>query len=191
MMTGCRSAIGNALCVAGAERHTLIVLREWLVLCFLALFVMPVCAGDPHPPQLNVTFVAQPAPVLQDGSGKKLATRANPLRRAARGETFTQEFTIHGPDGQQRWFEANGRPVQPHRAPAAQGGVVVIRDVTDRSLRQLQDQFVTVASHELRNPLTALRGSLEMLLRSLPPEPGNSRAGQYASLGLEQSQLDR
>lgn len=34
----------------------------------LLLFIMPVLAGDPHPPQLSVSFLAQPAPIVQDGS---------------------------------------------------------------------------------------------------------------------------
>ena len=36
--------------------------------CLFLLFVTPVRAGDPHPPQLNVTFLAQPAAIVQDGS---------------------------------------------------------------------------------------------------------------------------
>ena len=39
-----------------------------LVTCLLAFFVTPVFAGDPHPPQLNISFLAQPEPIVQDGS---------------------------------------------------------------------------------------------------------------------------
>jgi hypothetical protein len=45
-------------------------------------------------------------------------------------------FTRPGLDGTRRRFEATGQPIQ--SAEAGQGGVVVIRDVTDRSLRQRQ-----------------------------------------------------
>jgi hypothetical protein len=34
----------------------------------LTLFATPLLAADPHPPQLNVSFLAPPAPILQDGS---------------------------------------------------------------------------------------------------------------------------
>jgi hypothetical protein len=37
-------------------------------LCFFLHFVTPVRASDPHPPQLNVTFLAQPAAIVQEGS---------------------------------------------------------------------------------------------------------------------------
>jgi hypothetical protein len=39
-----------------------------LIVFLLLLFMTPVLAGDPHPPQLSVSFLAQPAPIVQDGS---------------------------------------------------------------------------------------------------------------------------
>jgi len=35
---------------------------------FLLLFSTPVLASDPYPTQLSVTFLAPPAPIVQDGS---------------------------------------------------------------------------------------------------------------------------
>ncbi len=39
-----------------------------LTVFFLLLFMAPVLAGDPHPPQLSVSFLAEPAPIVQNGS---------------------------------------------------------------------------------------------------------------------------
>src|SRR5713226_1556720 len=39
-----------------------------LAACFLVLFTTPLFASDPHPSQLYVSFLAQPAPIVQDGS---------------------------------------------------------------------------------------------------------------------------
>ena len=39
-----------------------------LTACFLWLFSTPLFASDPHPPQLNVSFLSRPAPIVQDGS---------------------------------------------------------------------------------------------------------------------------
>ena len=39
-----------------------------LAVCLLMFFATPLLAGDPHPPQLNVSFLATPAPIVQDGS---------------------------------------------------------------------------------------------------------------------------
>src|SRR6516225_726254 len=43
-------------------------LRWSVIYCLLLLTTMPARGGDPHPPQLNVTFLAEPAPLVQDGA---------------------------------------------------------------------------------------------------------------------------
>jgi two-component system, chemotaxis family, CheB/CheR fusion protein len=124
-------------------------------------------------------------PPLEDTSGNRLAARAHPARMAARGETFAQPFTVERGDGTRRWFEASGQPL---RVDGLGGGVVVIRDVTERSLRELQEQFVALAGHELRTPLAALRGSLQLLQRAAG-EARRERAERYVSVALEQARL--
>jgi two-component system CheB/CheR fusion protein len=74
--------------------------------------------------------------VPQDAEGQPLPAGETPRARAARGETFSMTFTLPGADGVRCRFEATGQPIQ--SAEAGQGGVVMIRDVTDRSLRQRQ-----------------------------------------------------
>ncbi|MEK7452920.1 MAG: ATP-binding protein [Patescibacteria group bacterium] len=45
------------------------------------------------------------------------------------------------------------------------GGVIVIRDVTeDRKLNEAKSEFISIASHQLRTPLTTIRWYSEMLL---------------------------
>lgn len=124
-------------------------------------------------------------PQLEDATGKPLSTRANLAKLAARGETFTQAFTIAAPDGSRRWYEATGRPIRQH---GMAGGVVVIRDVTDRSLRQMQEQFVALTSHELRTPLAALRGSLQLLQKALG-DVADERVAHYLELGVVQTRF--
>jgi two-component system CheB/CheR fusion protein len=124
-------------------------------------------------------------PALEDASGHRLPSRMHPARMAARGETFMQPFTVQREDGSRCWFEASGQPI---RMDAMGGGVVVIRDVTDRSLRQLQEQFVALAGHELRTPLAALRGSLQLLQRAAG-QATEERAGRYIGIALEQARL--
>src|SRR5205814_9532407 len=68
-------------------------------------------------------------------------------------------------------------PVQP---------CLVIRAITERGLRRWREQFPAMASPELRPPLTALHGCLDMITRVLPPDAGD-RARHYADLGLAQS----
>jgi hypothetical protein len=33
-------------------------------------FTAPACAGDPYPSQLHVTFLAQPAPIIRNGTAR-------------------------------------------------------------------------------------------------------------------------
>lgn len=87
-----------------------------------------------------------------------------PLQRAARGEEFSMEFVAQAADGSRRWLEALGRPFQLEDETQS---ILVIRDVTDRSLRQLQERFLAVAGHELRTPLTSLLGNAQLLKRAL------------------------
>src|SRR5579871_936924 len=81
----------------------------------------------------------------RDEQGNPLPQSEWPQQRAMRGETFTMKFTLATPDGVYRWFEANGQPSRSNGG----GGVVVIRDITDRSLRDLAEQFLAMTSHEL------------------------------------------
>src|SRR5205085_9557671 len=85
--------------------------------------------------------------VPETDSGHPIPPEATPQRRAARGESFSMEFTLATPDGGRRWYEASGQPIQGLEGEQA---VVVIRDITDRSVRRLQDEFLAMASHELR-----------------------------------------
>jgi two-component system CheB/CheR fusion protein len=107
-----------------------------------------------------------------------------PRARAARGESFSTTFTVVGPGGARRWFEATGGPIQAEGAD--QGGVVVIRDITDRSIRRLQEEFLALASHELRTPLTPLRGYVELLANLLQMEGSDERARRYVAQVKEQ-----
>jgi two-component system CheB/CheR fusion protein len=117
--------------------------------------------------------------------GQPLPADATPQRRAARGESFSMQFTTTASDGTRRWFEANGQPISSN---SERSGVLVIRDITERSLRRMQDEFLAIASHELRTPLTGLSGYLQMLIRLFGGAQADERPRRYASLALEQSQ---
>src|SRR5215212_4129024 len=101
--------------------------------------------------------------VPEDELGRPLPEMDWPQRRAANGESFTMLFTLRQAEEARRWFEGSGQPLLINGVQ--QGGVVVIRDVTDRSLRHLQEQFLAVAGHELRTPLTALSLSIDLAAR--------------------------
>jgi two-component system CheB/CheR fusion protein len=122
---------------------------------------------------------------MEDEAGLVLGADEAPWLQMAGGMPFTVRFAATTRDGQRRWFEAKGEPIGPDGGP---GGVVVMRDVTERSIQQLQDEFVSMLSHELRTPLTGVSAYLELLERDLGAEAGTEETNRhrYASRALGQ-----
>jgi signal transduction histidine kinase len=85
--------------------------------------------------------------------------------RAARGESFSGELEVGTPNGL-RWLDVRTTPVRTSDGKL-HGGIVVLTDRGDRRLLRLHEEFMALASHELRSPLTALGGFVEMLSRRL------------------------
>src|SRR5204862_3556306 len=104
-----------------------------------------------------------------DSGGQPLAPERSPQALAAAGEQFALDFTVTGEHGQRRWFEALGGPLG--EPGGREGGVVVVRDITDRQLRRLQEEFMAGASPELAPPPAALRGYPQLLLPPPDPQP--------------------
>ncbi|MEO6458112.1 MAG: CheR family methyltransferase, partial [Chloroflexia bacterium] len=131
--------------------------------------------------------------VLTDEGARPLPLDSTPAARAARGETFSMIFTLAKEQGNGvdnlRWFEAVGQP-----SPGEEGthwGVVVIRDVTERSLRLLQEQFATLAGHELRTPLTTIQGYLQLLATWLKERPSEDSVRPLRNVNIALSQVQR
>jgi two-component system, chemotaxis family, CheB/CheR fusion protein len=88
-------------------------------------------------------------------------------RQAGSGAAFTVEFTQADADGTRRWYEAHGEPIL-LGSSGRWGDAVAIRDITERSLHRLQNEFMARVSHELGAPLAAIILSLRLLLRRRP-----------------------
>jgi two-component system CheB/CheR fusion protein len=128
--------------------------------------------------QLGAAFVPR------DDRGEALDEDAWPLVRAGRGETFRQLFNLTTPTGSTRWFEANGQPLE---SGGVQGGVVVIREITEQTLRLLQEQFMAMAGHELRTPLTSLLGYSQLLLKKAESEAVSAPLLRFANVTVSQA----
>jgi len=87
---------------------------------------------------------------------------ANAIETAvAAAESFDVEARFERHDGELRWFRIQGKPV-------LQDGEVVrlrgaVQDITDHKQREKQlEQFASIVSHDLRNPLNVAEGRLEL-----------------------------
>jgi two-component system, chemotaxis family, CheB/CheR fusion protein len=120
----------------------------------------------------------------EDEQGQPLPRDLWPQRQAAAGNAFTVAFTLPGEGTDRRWFEAKGQPTSSN---SRESGVVVIRDITDRSLRHQQEQFLAIAVHELRTPLTALTGRIQLLERRLRRMDADPWLREQVAIALEQA----
>jgi len=120
----------------------------------------------------------------EDLAGLPLPAAKWPQQRAARGERFRMEFAVTGPDGSRRWFEAVAEPLTSE--DRTWGGVVAIRDVSERTMRLSLERLMAAAGHELKTPTAAIHNYLQLVDRHLAAHE-MEEAGTYAARALAQS----
>jgi signal transduction histidine kinase len=103
--------------------------------------------------------------IPEDLAGVPLPLADRPTQQAARGERFRMEFAVTADDGSRRWFEAVAEPLT--GADRTWSGVIAIRDVSDRTMRLSLERLMAAAGHELKTPMAALHGYLQLIERSL------------------------
>lgn len=119
-------------------------------------------------------FEDQTGVVLMDEAGQQpLETAATPQALANKGEHFKMTFSSKMGDTNRRWWEAVGQPVNLAGEQEQAISVTVMRDITDLSLRRLQEEFLSLVGHELRTPLTVIKGYTQMTLHWLEKQSGD------------------
>lgn len=100
-----------------------------------------------------------------------------PLARAVqRGETtLGAEWRIRRPDGTDVIAEGSAAPVVTEDGTQL-GAVLTLRDVTaQRAFERQKDDFVLTASHDLKTPLTTIKGWSQLLLHRLERDPSRTK----------------
>ena len=120
----------------------------------------------------------------EDVAGLPILLADRPMQRAARGERFRMEFAVTRPHEGRRWFEAVAEPLT--AGDRTWGGVVAIRDLTERTMRLSLERLMAAAGHELKTPVAALHGYLQLVERHLGPE-SSEQARIYAARSLVQT----
>ena len=122
--------------------------------------------------------------VPEDLAGVPLPPQDRPAQRAARRERFRMEFAVTESDGSRRWYEAVAEPLT--GADRTWSGVIAIRDVSDRTMRLSLERLMAAAGHELKTPMAALHGYLQLIERSLAKAESPDRV-MYTARALAQT----
>ena len=114
------------------------------------------------------TIGALNAVEVHDLEGRPLAHAERPIMRALRGEHFVdQEVLCIRPSGERRRVVSTGACVNADRGDVALA-IVVFRDVTElKRLEQQRDEYVSLITHDLRSPLSAILLSVGGIKRSM------------------------
>ena len=120
----------------------------------------------------------------EDVAGVPLMRADRPQLRAGRGERFRMEFAVTQAGGTRRWFEAVAEPLT--AGDRTWGGVLTIRDLSERTMRLSLERLMAAAGHELKTPVAALHGYLQLVERNLGPE-SSEPARTYATRALVQT----
>jgi len=92
-----------------------------------------------------------------------------PMVRALRGDSFTNHVLRIVPVGSssERFLSVSGAPIRDGSGRIV-AAVNVARDVTEmKEIDRLKDEFISVASHEMKTPLTVIKGYSQILERRL------------------------
>jgi signal transduction histidine kinase len=81
---------------------------------------------------------------------------------------YDQEIGVVLPSADKIYISINAAPIVDEQGQIS-GGIVTFTDVTNRrKILQQKDDFISVASHELKTPIASLKGALQLLDRKLP-----------------------
>lgn len=106
----------------------------------------------------------QSIPELHDEQDKELAPGKRPEVVAKTTMEPTNEvYTFHLQDGGKLAISINATPIMNEKKVV--GIVLVVRDVThEKEVDRMKTEFISLASHQLRTPLSAIRWFSEMLV---------------------------
>ena len=120
---------------------------------------------------------------------QRMTTEAAIEHTLQTGETYQMEHSIVGfHDGQTRWVQAVGNVSKDSQGKVAYFNGVSIDITEQKKEQQLKNDFIAIASHELKTPLTTLKAYVQMI--KLVADK-NKDVYTSATLGKVENQINR
>lgn len=94
-------------------------------------------------------------------------------------EVYDHEIAIQALNSERFYISFNAAPLRDQHGSLI-GGVGTFMDVTNRrKISQQKDEFISVASHELKTPLTSLKASMQILTRLVQTNKGSEKIPEF------------
>ncbi|MGH9466371.1 MAG: ATP-binding protein, partial [Terriglobales bacterium] len=127
--------------------------------------------------------------ISQEHAGQ-LAAQPDPVRRAmAQGRTFRflRDLTLVRRDGTRLPVNFSAAPVR-DEAGGVQGCIVVFSDASqEREVDRMKNEFISIASHQLRTPMSGVKGVLALLIEEVLG-PLNAEQKQFLHRAYESNE---
>jgi K+-sensing histidine kinase KdpD len=127
-----------------------------------------------------------------DGTPLSLGQRLEARAQLLRGEVIrNHQYLLHSADGRRVPVLAQVAPL-PNAAGVVDRAVLVLQDITRlREAEQLQDDFLSLVSHEFRTPLTTIHGGAHLLANQGRTLDEETRRELLADIVAESDHLDQ
>jgi PAS domain S-box-containing protein len=114
-------------------------------------------------------------------AAREITAALVPVIEALRSGTSVADTEIELHSGERCVLSLSGSVLRSAKGPL-QGGVIVLRDITEqRDLERLREDIFAMAWHDMRTPLTLVKGHAEILLRRLSSGERDATASRAAA----------
>ncbi|MGQ9681642.1 MAG: sensor histidine kinase [Anaerolineae bacterium] len=130
---------------------------------------------------------------LRHPDGRPVAPEEEATARALRGEALKGlEQVMRRPDGLDAVVSVSAAPVFQPGSHEIALAVAVVRDITEvRRLERLRDEFLSTAAHELKTPVTTIKGYAQLLLQSVAEHADPRERAALAVINRQSDRLTR